>query len=101
MRPYRRGDGMTSRYLKIANGDDKFIWDTEDEQMYHFDFIDEVGEGEAIYRPIPTTLMMLSKFAPYAEDDGETDEFPGRIVGEKITLADVVIGYEPPPKDGE
>ena len=68
--------GMMARFMKIRKGDREYVWDKEKDNLYEGDF--ETG----IFSPAPNgmTIIHLNEFAPYAEDVGEVDEFPGKIV---------------------
>ena len=65
-----------ARFMKIRNDDTEYVWDKEKDNLY-------VGSFETgIFSPAPNgmTMIHLSKFAPDADNLGEVDEFPGKIV---------------------
>ena len=65
-----------ARFTKIKNGDDDYVWDQEKDILYVGDFVTGIFNRA----PNGMGIQQLSKFAPTADDLGDVDEFPGKIV---------------------
>lgn len=67
------------KYRVISDADDKLVWDAELSLMYKWN-----ADTQAYDLTRATSLHSWLKFNPYAEDDGTTDTFPGRISGDHL-----------------
>jgi len=64
-----------ARYQRYDHDGKRYVHDQEKDVLYV-----ETFPKDDEYRLAPINLQQLSKFAPYAVDDGEFDEFPGEIL---------------------
>jgi len=63
-----------ARYQKIEHGGDHLVWDYEAQKMF---MLTDPETNTYQWLSKVRSLESWLKFCPYAEDEGQTDKFPG------------------------